>query len=371
MVVILVAPYLAYLQVNGGIVHHFDPALRWAARDRQRAPLVLPEFALSPTVFTQPPAGLEPDAEWWLRPPFSGFAANYEPWLFWLLSAVPLASLMLLAAAPDAWRPTWPRARLKLALVAILGGVLNAGFLRGRLAARVGDVAVPNAILLGWMLFVALQATRHGIGPRAERLAVPLRILVGLAASGIVVVTALVLTPSVRESLEKGDVLKGPGYLWRKTGATTGQMKANAHLEAWAVGNYEGPVRLAYYLRDCTHPYDRVLVSPYYPLIAPLAGRPFAGGHVDLRADFFDTPADQSLTISRLERQSVPVAIMAVGPSQVAFEESLPILDDYLRRRYVVAGERDLGGGHRVAVLVDAGVQAVSRYDPLDLPCFR
>ena len=45
---LFVAPYLGWLQLHGGVVRHAAAASSWAARDRGRAPLVLPTLSDAP-----------------------------------------------------------------------------------------------------------------------------------------------------------------------------------------------------------------------------------------------------------------------------------------------------------------------------------
>ena len=63
------------------------------------------------------------------------------------------------------------------------------------------------------------------------------------------------------------------------------------------------------YLRACTRPGDRVLMLADASEVAVFAGRSFAGGHPTFRAGFYTLPADQALTLARLSRQSVPIAL--------------------------------------------------------------
>ena len=61
---------------------------------------------------------------------------NATAWWYYLELALPFLSLVTIALSADAFRPGWPHARVKLAIVAVLAVVLNAGFLRSPLGAR-------------------------------------------------------------------------------------------------------------------------------------------------------------------------------------------------------------------------------------------
>jgi hypothetical protein len=151
-VVVLLSPYLIYLQVNGGVITHVATANSWAQRDRARAPLVLPYFSLEPRP-EDDPAPEEPD--WWQEGVFAQAIRNYEPWLFWVAVALPLLALGLVPLASGQIRPDWPHAKQKILVLAVLAGVLVAGFLRGRLSSRFGDVSVTTALLFAVLLRAA------------------------------------------------------------------------------------------------------------------------------------------------------------------------------------------------------------------------
>src|SRR6185503_5304750 len=111
--------------LNGGVVSYFEQAAAWAERDRDRAPVVWPglfenpdgvsDEAASPNVVTRGVAVVRD---------------NITAWTFYAEIALPFVALLLLALSPVAFRPAWPQARAKIATVAVLAIVLDAGFLR-------------------------------------------------------------------------------------------------------------------------------------------------------------------------------------------------------------------------------------------------
>ena len=110
---------------------------------------------------------------------------------------------------------------------------------------------------------------------------------------------------------------------------------------------------------------------PHLPPVVALAQRAFAGGHLDLRAGFFGTVAEQRLTIERLERQSVPVGIGPPRSEAEDYAEDSPLIADYLNREFENLGDRDLGDGLVFSLLVHRGARSVRTYEPLSFPCFR
>jgi len=337
-------PYLVYLQLNGGIVTHFIVANAWSMRDRARAPLVWPA------------------------------TPNLTTWLFYLLIAMPFIALALLAWSRDAWRPQWAYARGKIAAVALLAIALNVGFLRGALAARLADVAVPQTILIAWVLTVAAALLVRGRVERsdgARPLAPIVRIAVSVPLFVLFAFTFAWLARSVAPVARAAHLSPDPGTVIGRAQEITGRLRETWPLDRWASPDANGPMRLAYYFDACTQPTDRVFISQYLPQVAALARRPFAGGHPDLRPGFFATDRDQQLFIDRMQRQHVPVLIVPSSSDYNGFETEFPLVAQYFSREYEMLGDRDIGDGLRVGVAVRRGARPTSRYEPLDLPCFR
>jgi hypothetical protein len=370
LVVLLLSPYLIYLQVHGGVVRHVATANAWSQRDRARAPLVLPSFALSPRPDDDPPPE-EPD--WWQSGAFVQATRNYEPWLFWLAVALPLATLALVSVPAAGFRRDWPYARQKIAVLAVLGGVLVIGFLRGRLSSRFGDVSVTTALLLAVLIRTAWQSARYGRldgGERTVRLPFAMRAAAGVLAAAVVGGTYFVLFPSIWNRLDLAAMTERPLGAFDRFGIITRRTQTWP-LESWVSPDEPGPIQLAFYLRDCTAADDRVFISLYLPEVSALAQRAFAGGHGDLRPSFFTSAADQRLTIARLEQQRVPVAIMPAGDDFEGFQKDFPRVNAYLALRYRVVGDFDLGDHDRVRVLAHRDIPSTGEYRLHRWPCFR
>jgi hypothetical protein len=115
IVVALLLPYFAFIEVNGGVVSYFRQASAWAEKDRNRAPVVFPGL------FENPDGVSDAARE---GGPFTRSVAtvrdNIVAWTFYAELALPLLALLLLAASRDACRPDWPHARAKLTMVAVL-----------------------------------------------------------------------------------------------------------------------------------------------------------------------------------------------------------------------------------------------------------
>jgi hypothetical protein len=364
----LLAPYLLFIQTHGGVGAYFRIASAWAARDRARAPLVFPGLFDNPD-------GVSDAAQTGgaVGRAIATVADNGVAWMFYAELALPLVVLGVLLLIGRQWRPQWPHGRLKIAMVAVLGLALDAGFLRSPLEARLADPSVAHALLLAWLCAVAAAVLwrpaavlRPSMASRGRLAGLP----IVASAGAFVLVFTMALSMNFYDRFDAATMLDGPWTAVRRAAYMNGVLARSWPLERLATPEDDGPLRLAFYLRACTKPTDRVFMQHYLPQVLALAERPFAGGHADLRPGFFATPEEQRLTVARLQRQSVPVAMLETGDSLAAFRESFPVVAAYLDEHYVLAGERDVDGRFVVRLLVSRAAVPTRTYAPLDWPCF-
>jgi len=346
----LLAPYFLFIHLNGGLTSYFRDAWTWAARDRERAPAVWP-----PLFDSADPS------------------QNVIAWTYYMELGLPCLAFALLALSPDAFRPDWPRARVKLMTVIALAVVLNAGFLRSPLEARLADPSVPHAILIAWL---ATVVGRLLAGPAA--LVAPVRRHTALLHVGVVAAVApfaFVVASGIRADLVRrlhnASLLEGPREAMERVGEVQEQLRQEWHLESWrARENRPDLVNLALFLNSCTTPDDRVFMQHYAPQVLGLAQRAFGGGHADLRPGFFTTIEAQSLTIERLRRQRVPVVLLETGAAYANFRASFPLVTAYLDDRYTLAGTRVFDGRFGVQLFVRKDASPLRRYEAFGWPCF-
>ncbi len=106
-------------------------------------------------------------------------------------------------------------------------------------------------------------------------------------------------------------------------------------------------------------------------VVAALAQRAYAGGHGDLRPDFFDTPEDQRLTVSRLEKQRPAVAILPTGDNLFGFKRDFFLVAPFLYSHYRVFGEIEIDDRTKVLLLVTQDRPVTGSYRETGWPCFR
>jgi hypothetical protein len=369
LVLLLLAPYLVFIQVNGGVASYFRQASAWAARERDRTPVVWPGLFDNPDgVSDAAKAGPLPARA------VAVVRDNIVAWMYYWEIALPFLALAVLAVSRDGFRPDWPRAVPKIGTVAALAFVLNAGFLRSPLEARLADPSVPHAILLAWLgaALPRVMTSRSSLRPSLQAAAVPLRVMLAVPAALLLFVAVSGFSHDLYRRLDKAALVERPGKAFERVGSVSRQLRGDWRLATW-VQREPRPdlINLALYLNACTKPADRVLVQHYLPQILALSRRGFAGGHADLRPGFFNTTEAQMLTLERLRRQSVPVVLLDTGDSYRNFRKSFPLIAKHLDDHYSLRGTHLFDGRFSVNLFVRNDVDFSGRYEPLDWPCYR
>ena len=249
------------------------------------------------------------DLEWPAFEPATGPIAFFEnevnavSWLYYLCLLLPAAGM----AAAVLGQPRLPGmdvagSRAVLLTLALYAAVLNHFLLRGNLAARFGDLGAPIAVLAAWLVGQAPAALAPRVAVRA-----------GLAVLAVAAFLAVNTSGSVWQELATTGLRLGPKAVGARAVEVASGLSAvppppaPAHGERHRTGRTSPNV--ADYLRACTRPQDRILLLGDASEVAVFAGRSFAGGHPTFRAGFYTLPADQALTIARLNRESVPIVL--------------------------------------------------------------
>jgi len=373
LVLALAMPYLLFIQWNGGLGGYFRQASAWAERDRDRAPVAWPGLVDNPDGVSD--AARNGGA---VTRAIATVRDNRVAWIYYIEIALPLLALALLAMSRDGFRPTWPRARAKLVIVAALAIVLDAGFLRSPLEARLADPSVPIVIILAWLVVAvarvvgAAKAGHYVHGPAEAGHYVRLtRLAATVPVALMVVVLYLSVSADFYRRLDKAAMTDRFGKPFERVGHIARQMREEWSLATWMARDTRPDlVTLSLYVNACTNPGDRVLVQAYMPQVLGLARRAFAGGHADLRPGFFKTEEAQRLVVERLQRQSVPMILLETGDSLGGFRDSFPIVTAYIDRHYQIAATRVFDGRFGVTLFVRRDAKPEGTWEPLGWPCY-
>jgi hypothetical protein len=364
LVLVLVAPYFLFIQMNGGLVLYFRQASAWAERDRAREPIVWPGL------FDNPDGESDAAKAGSL---VANIRDNGAAWVYYTEILLPFFALFVLAASRDGFRPTWPHAREKLAMVAVLGAALDAGFLRSPLEARLADPSVPLVILIAWLMVALPRMVLNDGSLRPSWLPArwPLRATVVVVGAGIALLFVVLVRGDLYRRLDKASMTDRFGKPFERAGLIAKQLRADWDLGLWAA-RPERPelITLSLYINACTMPDDRVLVQSYLPQVLAIARRPFAGGHADLRPGFFEFEEAQRLTVERLRSRSVPIILLDTEDSLRSFYRSFPIITAYIDQEYRQAGTHTFDERFGLTLYVKKDRTPTGTYEPIGWPCF-
>jgi hypothetical protein len=122
------------------------------------------------------------------------------------------------------------------------------------------------------------------------------------------------------------------------------------------------------YLARCTAPDDRILNLGYGSEVPVFARRGFAGG-LSYFGAYPSGEARERLVLDRLDRQVVPVAILATDFA-TELEQRFPRVAAHVRARYRQVADLEVRDDLHLRVLVDTTLAAPTRDPETGFPCF-
>jgi hypothetical protein len=368
LVLALIAPYLLFIELNGGMLSYFRQASAWAERDRSRAPVVWPGLFDNPDGVSDQARGPSPVGR-----AIAVARDNNVAWMYYFEILLPFFALFVLAVSREGGRPSWPHARAKLGMVAVLTLVLDAGFLRSPLEARLADTSVPLVILVAWLLVAVprLTMSADALTPAVRSYQWLVRAVAAPVGLAIAVLLTVFVTGDFYRRMDKAAMTERVGHAFERIDNVATQLRMDWDLRSWA-SRADRPdlITLSLYINACTAPTDRVLVQSYMPQVLALARRAFAGGHADLRPGFFETEDAQRLTLERLQRQSVPVILLETDESLRNFYKSFPIVTAYIDEHYRVAATHVFDDRFGITLYVRTDATSSRDWAPLGWPCY-
>jgi hypothetical protein len=322
----LLAPYVAYVQIHGGVWRYLQTGLEFGEREFKRAPYRWPTVS-----------GEEP----------------LQAILFYEYWALPLAAALLLVLFRRRADIGVLTARVvPLMAVAFL---LNGALARPPFSSRLPDAVVPAVIIAGWLTARVWDARRRSVGrPVAAAL------LAAFAAS-------IVVSAGTLERLDDAGMIRPP---WEWSDALAAAERRLLHpyqlipstAAAALVPFYE-------YLGRCTTTEHRLLIVGLITEVSYFAQRGFAGGQVALVSGYFEGEVYQRAVVATLQKQTVPFVVIPGRAYTDSLEGSFPIVADYIQPRYrplAMFGDPATTG---VQVLIDASLPATRPDDLTGWPC--
>jgi hypothetical protein len=338
--VLLVAPYLLYLQAVEGIGEHVRVATEFSKAEQHQL------------LWT---ASLAPDADG-LTVPIGPWQVSPEAVLFWLYYLLLAVGAYIAAVTTNATR------RAGLTAWVVLAVLFNLVILRHPLSARLPDVAVAvdvGAVAMGYALVVRLLALRR------RRPVAAVAGLVGAALIALVTVQSAWAVVNLGDRLAQAGVPRGVGGILRSARSVVQAWDGRSWAPYWPQGE-EPPV--LDYLRRCLTPGDRVLVTWFAPEYFVFSGRGFAAGHALFYPASFATERDQAQMLDRLSRDSVPAVLINTREHE-AFVRAFPRLAEHIRTHYTVRGSFLHNRGTPIDVAVRNDIDVDHRFDAPPWTC--
>ena len=232
----------------------------------------------------------------------------------------------------------------QMALAAVVIMLVNASLLR-----------MPSYVLAILPVAAPLSAPLLAWSYREWRLVTIARVVAVVAVLAVCAFAALVwagpLTSGVRSMAE-----------WRQEWSEL-MVRTYSRLTAYPPVDASAAPRLAY-LRECTVPGDRVLVTGMTPFdVTYLVERPVAGGHLYWKDAWGADPIHEAQSLALIERQSVPFAVANRRPVLEDFAP-YPRIQAYLKQYYAPLP------GSEGYILFDRRRQVLRPYGPNAMPCF-
>jgi hypothetical protein len=270
-----------------------------------------------------------------------------------IVAAVPIA--LLHVAIRSKYKGSSPGlSDAKISAAALLLACVCIFVLRDPIGARLG-AAVPIAVALAGCAWSQWQLPL----PSARWDLVPIAFRTGalLAAIG-----AMLLVPALRQQAWR--VARAPFTVTKRLVAMTSELQESPP-RLQRLPNGGALAGLAEYLRECTSPDSRIVLTWFAPEVFFFAERGFAGGMTMFFGSHWSSEQDQRRTIDQLQTQSVPLVIMQ-AESDRWFHAVFPLVAARIDAKYRVAAttsfsDRRTGSdGYRVLIARDAHAVAMS-----------
>ncbi len=327
-VMLLLLPYLLYVQVNGGLWLYIQNGIQFSEREAGR--------------------------QWHVWPRVFGDERPLESALVYELHLLPLVAIAVLLARRA--REDFRAAAASLLPLAAVAVAVNVSFIRDPLNTRLADAIVPAVMLGAWLVSRAFESSSR------RALTIP-----------IACVFTLLLGASVLAVGFTHEEINRAGLLGRRQQIPGRFVERTADLQS-RFTDYQMPTPAARrlvpffrYVDRCTAPTDRILVGGFLPEIPFYAQRLFAGGQGYFGA-YFGSEANERFAFDHLRQQRVPFAIVP-SDGETEFNKRFPLVAGYVRARYAPLADVPIDDEQTIHILVNREMPAASRDPETGWPC--
>jgi hypothetical protein len=340
--VVCLLPWAVVVQYHVGLIAYLKPGLEFSRAEAEA------------TVLRSLP---------WLDLSGSPVAAqiNWEVWLFYMFYAIPAVSLVIAWSRAQRGHERWTGESAGVAAVAVMAIVMNLGFIRTPLMARLPDAGAPAAMLGAWLIGLAFDVR-----------ATTFRRVVLTAAAVLFAVTARAVSvvADVSGELNRAGVLNRRGAMVERIADLTARLSrtrpSGSHVPS---RNSEALMPFYEYLDRCSAPGDRLVMTGLSPDVFVVANRGFAGGQMAFRPAFYAAVSDQQKAIARMRAQSVPFVIIALE-EEAGFRGALPLVAAYVDAHYDALMHIAVADTRGLQILVERGRRAPAPDAVTGWPCF-
>jgi hypothetical protein len=336
-VTLFLAPWALFVQYHVGLVEYLKPALEFSRAEAEG------------TVLRSLP---------WIDLSGGPVAAqmNWEVWLFYLFYAMPIASLGLAWWSARRGFEQWRGESAAVVAIAVMAIVMNFGFIRTPLTARLPDAGAPAAMLGAWLIAVAL-------GSRAA-------IFVSAVLSVVITAKAVSVVGDVPGELNRAGVLNRSGALIERIDDLNTRLRKTMPSGSQVPSrNSEALMPFFAYVERCSSPNDRLVMTGLQPDVFVLANRGFAGGQMAYRPAFYATDKDQRKAIARMQSQSVPFVIVSLE-EETGFRGALPLVAAYVDEHYQPLAQIPVPDTRGLQLYVEKGRRSTGLDEATGWPCF-
>jgi len=329
LVVLVLLPYLVYVQLHGGLLTYLQEGIAFSQREADRTRLYT-----------------------------SAIAPGDETRLYYLVRALPLVALAWLIVD---WRRGWSIDAVIGVPVVLTALFVNTAFLRDPLAARLPDVVVPVVLVGAW-----LAGRVQGLSNRPVRLAS----MTALCVVGAIAAASYAVLGRAGEQLHRTNVWLGIGEIPRLFRLKTDDLTSRFARTQLPDGRMLPLVPFFEYVDRCSLPRHHMLVAGNAPELYVYAQRPFAAGQASFLEGYYSTARDHERQLRRVQAQ---VVAFVVEPSDQYddWRRSFPELNAYVESRFQPIADIHVDSGRRVRVLVPAGLPPSGVDASTGWPCYR
>ena len=354
-VVIVMIPYIAFVQWAEGLPQHFHEAIEFAKGEAHQRFLSPPPFA-----FISDPRGLSA----WSK-------GDSAVLLFYAAHMLAIAALVLLIARREQRTERSPTIGAACTMLILYLVVV----LRHPIDSRIQDLAALLAILGAWVVGDLAHRAASALARRS-----PGEGRSGTTRARLISVSALVLAlavaaASVASLWDLGNI----GLRVQETRVADGVDMMRRTLVGiretgtewpwprfWPAGELPDAVR---YLNSCTTPDEAVLLTWAAPEYYYFAQRRFGAGHaLFLPPDAFTSLDDQRLMLARMRAERIPIVLIN-ETRRKEFTDTYGEVDRYLKQEYVSSGHFQIHEGSDVTIAIRRDLKAGRTYGAERWPC--